>query len=327
MAGGLVATGLVGMPAARTMLARIAVDRVTAGLARNSVLASDLDPVARGKPVVYLLVGSDRRHGLPPGFGLGGDVLDRRADTVVLYAVPSTSGSVRVLSVPRDLRVQVPGHGGQKLAGAYQYGSRPLLAAVRAGTGVEVNHYVEVDFAGLTGVVDLLGGIDLDLPFPARDTVSGLRLNAGRQWLSGRMALAFVRSRTYQELRGGRWIYVNADDLGRIDRQQRFMAALLTAARSRVDIGLLRRAATATGQHINVDAAFGSSDVRRWLAVLGAPERRLAVRTLPTRPAVPVAEAASPFPPEHAGSVGYLVRQEPQATEAAAQFTASHEAG
>jgi hypothetical protein len=75
------------------------------------------------------------------------------------------------------------------------------------------------------------------------------------------------------------------------------------------------------GQHISVDAAFGGSDVRRWLAVLHAPERRLAVQTLPTRLAVPVAEAASPFPPEHAGSVGYLVRQEPQATQAVAWFT------
>jgi LCP family protein required for cell wall assembly len=291
----------------------LATEAALAGaLTRGVVTADELDVVVPGRPSVYLLIGSDRRADVGTAPGGVTEVRGQRADSVALVAVPPGGRPLRLLNLPRDLRVRVPGHGDQKLGGSYEYGSGSLVAAVR-GLGAVVHHVIEVDFAGLTGVVDLMGGIPLDQPVPARDRGSGLVLPAGRPVLDGPAALAFVRSRDYQELRDGRWEYTEATDLGRISRQQRFLAALFAAAHDRLGVGELRRVAAEVGRHIAVDRSFGAADVRRWLRVLAYPAGGLDAHTLPTRAQVPVLEASSPFPPNHAGSVGYLMCQEPAA--------------
>jgi LCP family protein required for cell wall assembly len=310
---------LLGPPAVRSVTAAAATAGLAGALGRSEVGAADLAPVTGGQPVIYLLVGSDGRDPAATGPG-GASVAGRRADVLALLGVPPGRGPVRLLSIPRDLRVPVAGHGEQKLGGVYDYGSRPLLAAVRAATGIAVQHQVEVDFAGLAGLVDLLGGVPVDSPRRARDLVTGLSLPAGRSRLDGRAALALVRSRTYQELSHGRWDYVEPTDLGRIGRQQRFLAALLAAARDRRDPAVLRRVAAELGRHVTVDRTFAASDVRRWLrAVAGRP---FVAGVLPSRPRVDPGEAASPFPPAHAGSSLQLVRQEPQATAVLSAFVA-----
>jgi len=317
-----VAVVLAGPPLFRSAAATLAAAGVVGALGRNGVGAGDLARPVPGEPVVYLVVGSDDRAALRPG--AGARVAGHRADMLALLAVPSRRGPVRLLSLPRDLRVRVPGHGVQKVGGAYEYGSRPLLAAVRGATGVAVHHQVEVDFAGLGRLVDALGGVVVDSPRPARDVVTGLSLPAGRSRLDSRSALAFIRSRTYQELREGRWEYVDPNDLGRIGRQHQFLAALLAAVRAAgPNPAVLRRAAAEVGRHVTVDGAFGVADARRWLRLLAGAAPGLSASILPTRPRSEPGEAGSPFPPAHAGSSLQLVRREPDATAALSAFAGS----
>jgi LCP family protein required for cell wall assembly len=291
----------------RSALTTVAAAGLAGALGRNGVSAADLARPVDGRPVVYLVVGSDDRAALPPDSG-GGSVAGRRADMLALLALPPRGGPVHLVSLPRDLRVRVPGHGEQKLGGVYEYGSRTLLATV------------EVDFAGLARLVDVLGGITVDSPHPARDKVTGLALPAGRSRLDGRSALAYVRSRTYEERRDGRWEYVDPNDLGRIQRQHRFLAAMLSAAK---DPAVLRRVAAEVGRHVTVDGAFTSSDARRWLRMLTGAGAGLSASILPTRPRTDPEEAGSPFPPAHAGSSLQLVRREPDAASALSAFAGS----
>ena len=78
-----------------------------------------------------------------------------------------------------------------------------VFATVKQATGISINHYLEVDFVGFKALVDELGGITMSFPFPARDVNSGFRVDAGTQILDGEMALAYARSRKYQELHDG----------------------------------------------------------------------------------------------------------------------------
>ena len=98
-------------------------------------------------------------------------------------------------------------------------------------TGIDIDYYIELDFAGFAGIVDGLGGVELNFPYPARDLKSHLNVDAGVQLVDGRTALAYARSRQYQENREGTWVSVDASDLGRIGRQQSLIFAMLAAAK------------------------------------------------------------------------------------------------
>ena len=114
-------------------------------------------------------------------------------------------GNVQILSLPRDLLVEIPGKGTDRINAAYAYGGAPLMVrTVKQVTGLPVHHYIEVDFVGFQSLVDDIGGVYLDFPYPARDANSGLSVEAGYQLLDGSQALAYARSRHYQELRDGR---------------------------------------------------------------------------------------------------------------------------
>jgi anionic cell wall polymer biosynthesis LytR-Cps2A-Psr (LCP) family protein len=91
-----------------------------------------------------------------------------------------------------------------------------------------VHHYLEINFVGFGKLVDSVGGIDVDFPFPARDTHSGLNVpTAGVQRLDGTQALAYVRSRYYEELKDGKWAQDPLSDLSRVQRQRTFLTALM----------------------------------------------------------------------------------------------------
>lgn len=180
------------------------------------------------RSVTFLLIGSDSREGLDSLKNFG-EAPGERADVVIVLKIYPDSGRAQMLSLPRDLYVDIPGEGKGRINAAFAFGGAPLMVeTVRQFTGVPINHYVEVDFVGFQAIVDQLGGVSVDFPYPARDIKSGLNVAAGTQVLDGFEALAFARSRSYQELQEGSWVSVDATDFGRTRRQQQLIFSILS---------------------------------------------------------------------------------------------------
>ncbi|MGH8866462.1 MAG: LCP family protein [Actinomycetes bacterium] len=184
----------------------------------------------------YLIVGSDSRAGLSQGeiddLHLG-RAAGRRSDTMILAHVSKQQDKVTMVSLPRDSLVEIPGHetstgdrvepGMDKLNASYSFGGPQLtIRTVQNATGIAIDHYVEVNFAGFIGVVDALGTVDVCVPTAVSDPKSGLELSAGHHDLDGEQSLRYVRARSI-DVRG---------DLGRIERQQKFIGAMMREALS-----------------------------------------------------------------------------------------------
>jgi LCP family protein required for cell wall assembly len=270
-----------------------------AAVARNDVDSTDLDSRAPRGPMVYLVVGTDQRH-VP--IGARRDIRSERADAIMLWAI--RDDSTLVLSVPRDLRTHVPGHGDGKVGGTLEYGPATLVAAIRSLTRAPVHHYVELEFSAFSEAVDRVGGLRVDLARPARDDGSALRLPRGPQTLSGTEALAFVRSRQHEELVDDRWVRDPSGDLGRIARQHDLLSSVVDAVRRCGGLDCARLLADLGGA-VSVDRAFTADDLRVVGAALSRKENQISTATLPTVPARPPDDSLSPFPPAHPGSVGY----------------------
>lgn len=198
------------------------------------VLVSETPP---GEPVNFLLVGTDSARGLDPSDPVAiGRPVDEQgrslADTIMLLRLDPVSGSAWVLSIPRDLWVPIPGAADNKIATSLWIGGPELLVeTVSTAFDVVINHYVQIDFLGFREVVDVLGGIPVWFPYPARDFGSGLDVpTPGCHLLDGAEALQYVRGRTYQEQKDGRWVITGGDDFRRIERQQDFLVLALDRA-------------------------------------------------------------------------------------------------
>lgn len=284
-----------------------------AGLLAMTVLADfqmgDAGPVpslADGDGV-YLIVGSDSRENLPDDLNQGnfGDFGGARADVIILAQV--VDGRRQLLSIPRDLRVEIPGQGVNKVNAAYAFGGPDLLVeTVAIATGIRPNHYLEVEFGGFAGIVDALGGIELDFPFPARDAKSGLNVEAGSQTVNGATALAYARSRSYEEFRDGAWVAQSGGDIARAARQREVLTKIMAEASS--PTGLIRSPLVINAVGSNLT---GDSDLTLFtLARTGWAMRSAAETDSVTLPVVGVEE----------GGVSYLVRDEPAASEMLAAF-------
>jgi LCP family protein required for cell wall assembly len=232
----------------------------------------------------------------------------------MLVALVPARQRVQVLSLPRELQVEVDGHGLQKLNTALTYGGAPgMVDAVRRLTRLPIHHYVELDFEAVAAVVDALGGVTVDFARPARDLVTGFRARWGPQHLDGAMAVAYARSRQYEELRGGVWVRSDASDLGRIRRQQRLLLALRQHNRPGA-LGLVQTWLRLRG-HVRLDGRLSYREAWRLLGqVTSWPLDQRNLRTLPTRPAIAPVAAVSPFPPAHLGAVAVARPAEPAAT-------------
>jgi LCP family protein required for cell wall assembly len=188
-----------------------------------------------------LLIGSNTRTGLDPSeaaaFGSAQDVPGARSDvTMILHLDPAT-GSASLLSIPRDLFVDLPPHSVAgsvgKIDGALNDGPDNLIAAITSSLGIPINHYVEINFDGFRRSIDAIGGIRMNFPTPLRDTLSGLRINqVGCQSLNGTTALAVVRARHLQYLSNGRWLDDPLSDLARIRRDHTFLRVFVTASKA-----------------------------------------------------------------------------------------------
>jgi LCP family protein required for cell wall assembly len=184
-----------------------------------------------GKGTNYLIVGSDSRQGIDPnspnsGAFLGETVSGERTDTIMVLRIEGSKSYL--LSIPRDLWVKNPATGQMgRINATYQSGPTALIQAVES-LGIPVQHYMEINFVSFAKLVDAVGGITVDFPYPARDTHSGLDVpKAGATHLDGTQALAYVRSRYYEQLIDGTWQVDGTADLGRVQRQRAFLQALM----------------------------------------------------------------------------------------------------
>ncbi|MDV3222447.1 LCP family protein [Intrasporangium sp.] len=271
-----------------------------AAVARNDVGVGDLDAAGSSTRTNYLVVGTDQRH-VPAGGRR--DIRSERADALMVWSVRD-DGRALVLSLPRDLRVHVPGHGDGKLGGALDYGPAAVIDGVRSLTGLPVHHYVELEFSAFVAAVDRVGGLRVDLAARARDRGSALDLPAGTQTLRGTEALAFVRSRTHEQLVGGQWVRDHSGDLGRIERQHLLLSSLPDAVRrcgGLQCVGLL----AGLGDAVTLDRTFTTGDLRTLAVAVAGRGARMSTTVLPTRPARQPGDSLSPFPPAHLGNVGY----------------------
>ena len=226
---------------------------------RRELLRPDTEP---GEPVNFLVVGTDSSIDIgPDASGDGAGVVASRgralADVIMLLRLDPGAKSAWVLSIPRDLWAEIPGAQDHKINSALLIGGAPLLVeTVSSMFDVEINHYVEMDFAGFQQVVDTLGGVPVWFPNPVRDPKSDLNIETpGCHVLGGEQALQYVRSRTYTEFIDGRWQITGGDDFSRIARQQDFLVLALDRAISRG----ARNPTTIVGM-INAGAAFVAFD-------------------------------------------------------------------
>jgi LCP family protein required for cell wall assembly len=187
------------------------------------------DGLMLSHPSVILLLGTDHSSRIKTRTGF------RRADSIMLLRTDPGKGRLSYLSIPRDLRVNVPGHGFDKINSAYAIGGPALaLRTVRSFTDVEVNHVVIVDFDAFTKVIDKVGGVDINVPAPilsnkfdcpyatqARcDRWQGWRFAKGEQHMNGK------RARVYSRIRENK-LNPAETDITRTERQQAVIQALL----------------------------------------------------------------------------------------------------
>jgi LCP family protein required for cell wall assembly len=212
----------------------------------------ETEPVP-GDPENFLLVGSDSRAfvddtGEDGNFGSADDFPVARADTILLVRLDPKAGTAAMLSFPRDLVVDVAGEGPARINTAFEGGPNQLVATIEGTFDVSIDHYVQTDFAAFRDLVNAVGGVELYFEHPVRDwgrpepgarltNITGLAVNeTGCVTLDGQQALAYVRSRHFEQLIDGEWEPDPTADLGRIRRQQDFVSRV---ARTALAEGLL----------------------------------------------------------------------------------------
>jgi LCP family protein required for cell wall assembly len=194
-----------------------------AGLHRTNALRSYTGRPGNTAGTNWLIVGSDSRSDLTPaqrkklatGFAAGS-----RTDTIML--VHTGSKKTSLVSLPRDTFVPIEGHGSNKLNAAFAFGGASLLVrTVEQVTGLRIDHYAEIGFAGFATMVDAVGGVRLCIAQAINDGNAGLNIGAGCQTLNGAQALGYVRSRKFA-----------TGDLERVQHQRQFLSALLSKVAS-----------------------------------------------------------------------------------------------
>ena len=229
------------------------VDRISAAFHGNihlqpGILAS-ADP---GKPQTVLLIGSDKRAKGARDANAGG-----RSDTMILMRLDASKNAIALMSMPRDLKVRIPGHGTDKLNAAYSYGGPKLtVQTIKQVTGLRINHVINVDFRGFKEAVDQIGCVytDVDRKYfndnsNPNDQYATIKIFPGYQKLCGHDALDYVR-------------YRHTDtDIVRAARQQDF----LRQAKAQVGTGKL---ISKQAKLLKVVSKYTSSDIHGRGAVI-----------------------------------------------------------
>ncbi|MEU0300002.1 LCP family protein [Streptomyces sp. NPDC006175] len=189
-------------------------------------------PVARGAQNI-LLIGSDTRSGDNSRYGRD-DGGSQRSDTTILLHLAADRESATAVSVPRDLMAEIPschkddGKATKKQFAQFNWafelgGTACTIRTVEKMTGIRVDHHMVIDFNGFKDMVDAVDGVEVCLKEPVDDVDARLKLPAGRQKLDGEEALGYVRAR--KSIGDG-------SDTERMDRQQKFLGALVNKMQS-----------------------------------------------------------------------------------------------
>lgn len=230
------------------VLAGVLLYRQIGGMAEQITVADVRGNPSLASPLIggmnVLLIGVDEREGYP-GEGV-------RSDTLMLLRVDAGTGMVHLLSIPRDSYAEIPGYGGSKINVAYGHGYALAEQYYGAGTtpqqggmllatqtvetflnlparGARIDYAAQINFDGFIGIIDALGGIELDVPFyiidyeyPTPDFgIMTVEFQPGVQRMDGATALIYARTRHYDS------------DFGRSERQQQVIHAILSEIKSR----------------------------------------------------------------------------------------------
>jgi LCP family protein required for cell wall assembly len=282
---------------------------VTAGIVTSEAVA-DAPAVGTGQAFTALLVGLDARtdangNALPQAvldaLHVGPDEGQLHTDTIILLHVPADPGSPAVaISIPRDSYVELAdAQGTHKINSAYgraydeastslraqgvtgnaldqqsrEAGRAALVATVENLTGIGIDHFAEINFAGFVDLTEAVGGVPVCLSAPASDSYSGIDLPAGPQVVNGPAALAFVRQR--HGLDGG--------DLDRIARQQAFVAGFaqrLQSTGTLTDPSRLAGLVDVASRYVVIDRGWNLDQAIAQVGRLAGDD--LTFRTIPT---------------------------------------------
>ena len=175
---------------------------------RRVASASYVEPAKR-RTIFVLIIGSDVREGDPKR---------GRSDSLHILALDTKKGTGTLIGIPRDSYVPIPGHGTSKINASLYFGGPELtVRTVEQLTGIGFDYWALIDFSRFRKLVDVLGGVEVNVPYPMNDHFSGANFKAGRTKMNGAEALAFSRNR--HDARGG--------DFGRSENQGRLLIAAL----------------------------------------------------------------------------------------------------
>ncbi|HEY3685122.1 MAG TPA: LCP family protein [Streptosporangiaceae bacterium] len=243
-------------------------------------------PPKIGSAVNILVIGSDSRAGENDAYGREPGA---RSDTILVMHIAAGGKRAVGVSLPRDSIVRIPdcevggrtipAHLGMINASFNDGGAACTWKTIEATTGIHLDHFVQIDFAGFQRMVDALGGIEVDLPKAVHDTDAHLDLASGHHLLNGTQALAYVRARH---------AFGDGSDLGRIERQQRFMSAMITKATSTgllTDPPRMFRFLDAATNSVTTDNGLGLGEMRRLASGLsGVSSGAVKFVTVPNHP-------------------------------------------
>lgn len=260
------------------------------------------EPIANlpAVPMNILVIGSDSRGNARKQAGITqskGEYQDQRADTLMLVHVPADRRSVHVVSIMRDLYVDIPGYGASKINDSLSVGGMPLAAkTVSALMGTRIDHTLMLDFNGFRTLTDALGGIDVNVTVPFQSTHDTQHVfKKGINHLNGQAALEFVRER-YALIDG---------DFQRVRNQQTFLRAIiarLTKGGALNNVTAVRALVTVAAKHLTVDQGFDPVKVAVLAyAMRGIDSKRIVSLTLPTAGVGTAPGGASVVFPDYGG--------------------------
>jgi LCP family protein required for cell wall assembly len=288
---------------------------------------------APGKPFNVLLVGDDSRAFVNnatqiKAFGDEADAGGQRSDvTMVARFVPATK-SVTVISIPRDLWVDIPANnsdiqGLNRINAAFNSGPDLLIQTIESVLHIPINHYISVGFPGFLGMVDSLGGVTMDFSTPVKDAYTGLNVTTvGCQVINGTTSLQLVRSRHLEYVNpNGHWEYDGLSDFSRIQRQDSFFRAVLAKVNTSITNPLAINGfiSSAVG-NLAIDDTLSESDLFHIATEFrGLQSSHLVTETLPTTSYVTPAGAdvllaAQPYADQMIGAFNQLGESQSNST-------------
>ena len=233
-------TGISISVLAISSISALAFGTVTASINKIDVFTGiDNRPEKKSTAMNYLLVGSDTREGLSKEelkalrVGSVATAAGKRSDTMLLVHISKARDKAVLISIPRDTFALIPEHRSKagklipavhsKINSSFNWGGAPLLIqTIEEMTDLKIDHYIEINFAGFARIVDSIGGVEICTKKNINDPKSHLVLEAGVHTLNGIESLKYVRTREFDGM----------GDLGRMQRQQAFMSAVLRKATS-----------------------------------------------------------------------------------------------